>query len=414
LCGMTGTAKTEEAELRQVYGMNVIQIPTNRPVIRQDMPDRIYRTINQKYKAVTIEVKEKHTKGQPVLIGTTSILQSEKVAKYLAEENLPYELLNAKTVEQENEFIAKAGQYGRITIATNMAGRGTDILLGEGVPELGGLHVIGTERHESRRVDNQLKGRSGRQGDPGSSQFIISMEDDMFRRFAKEELEKLLPSLKTDDTGLIQNTKAKEFVDRVQRIVEGSNFSMREYNLKLDDVINEQRRVVYHLRNSILEQSDRISIVIPRIENAMSNLIHQYCQEGTIPEKWDLEGLKVELGRILIDEDIQFPNEHFDLEEIQNIVSDLLSRHITKVLSYSDKEELQFALKEYLTFSIDQNWIKHLEKMSRLKEGIGMRHYQQEDPMRLYQHDGLELFEQMYAQISKEMSIYLTELIKNI
>ncbi|HYK74658.1 MAG TPA: accessory Sec system translocase SecA2, partial [Pseudoneobacillus sp.] len=361
LCGMTGTAKTEENELLQVYGMNVIQIPTNKPVIRDDMQDLIFQTKDQKYRVVTNQVKERHLKGQPVLVGTTSILQSEKVADYLAKENLSFELLNAKTVEQEVRLISQAGQKGKITIATNMAGRGTDIQLGEGVAELGGLHVIGTERHESRRVDNQLKGRAGRQGDTGSSQFIISLEDDMFRRFAKEELEKLMPSLSADETGLIQNKKAKEFVDRVQRIVEGSNFSFREYNLKLDDVINEQRTVVYHLRNKILEQNDRISIVIPLIEPTAMHLISKYCPEEEIPEKWSLQQLKVELDSILLDKEINFPTDHYELNDIQEIVSKNVEEHIEVLNTYLDNEELQHSLKQLMTYIIDHNWIKHLE-----------------------------------------------------
>jgi preprotein translocase subunit SecA len=412
LCGMTGTAKTEENEIRQVYGMTVVQIPTNKPVIREDLPDRIFQTIDQKYAAVTNEVIERHQKGQPVLIGTSSILQSEKVAGYLKNKNLPFELLNAKTVEQENELIAKAGQLGRITIATNMAGRGTDITLGEGVPELGGLHVIGTERHESRRVDNQLKGRSGRQGDPGSSQFIISLEDDMFRRFAKEELEKLNQTITANETGLIQSTKAKDFVDRVQRIVEGANFSMREYNLKLDDVINEQRNVVYHLRNKILEQSDRISIIIPLIEATSSNLIKKYCSIDVIPEQWSLAELKAELELIFLNQEIQFPKDQYELDDIEKLVIGSTNDHIEKIKTYIENEELQFSLKQLMAHIIDHNWIKHLESMTRLKEGIGMRHYQQEDPMRLYQQEGLQLFEYMYEQLSKEMSIQLTALIR--
>jgi preprotein translocase subunit SecA len=414
ICGMTGTAKTEESEIRQVYGINVVQIPTNKPVVRHDQTDQIYETKHQKYVAVTNDVKERHLKGQPVLIGTTSILQSEKVAEYLEKENLPFELLNAKTVEQEVRLISQAGQKGRITIATNMAGRGTDITLGEGIAELGGLHVIGTERHESRRVDNQLKGRAGRQGDPGSSQFIIALEDDMFRRFAKEELEKLMPNLTAEETGLIKNKKAKEFVDRVQRIVEGSNFSMREYNLKLDDVINQQRNVVYHLRNHILEQSERISIMIPKLHDTAENLVRKYCSEEVIPEQWSLSDLKAELDGILLNTEIQFPKEQYALEDIQKVVMTSIQEHIDMVQAFSVNEELQHALKAVMTFIIDQNWVKHLENMTRLKEGIGMRHYQQEDPMRLYEKEGLELFEQMYAQLSKEMCIHLTALIKQL
>ena len=253
LCGMTGTAKTQEKEFREVYGMEVIQIPTNRPRARIDSPDQVYKTIDQKYKAMAKEVAERHKKGQPVLVGTTSILQSEKVVEYLDEYKLTYNLLNAKSVEQEVDLISLAGQLGQITVATNMAGRGTDIVLGEGVEEIGGLFVLGTEKHESRRIDNQLRGRSGRQGDHGESRFFLSLEDDMFKRFAKEELEKFLKKVTTNEDGLVQNPEVDELTERTQRIVEGAHYSMREYNLKLDDVINDQREVVYSLRNNVLE-----------------------------------------------------------------------------------------------------------------------------------------------------------------
>ncbi|WP_421052532.1 accessory Sec system translocase SecA2, partial [Lysinibacillus capsici] len=256
LSGMTGTAKTQEKEIREVYGMEVVQIPTNRPRQRIDQPDLIFNTQEAKYKYVTAEVKKRHEKGQPILIGTTSILQSETVADYLKKEKLTFQLLNAKTVEQEVELISQAGQKGRITVATNMAGRGTDIMLGEDVHELGGLYVIGTEKHESRRVDNQLRGRSGRQGDVGESRFILSIEDDMFRRYAKEEVEKFSAKMIVDDQGIIQNKEVQELIDRTQRIVEGSQYGMREYNLKLDDVINDQRTVLYGLRDKILAGED--------------------------------------------------------------------------------------------------------------------------------------------------------------
>lgn len=409
--GMTGTAKTEESEFRQVYGMDVIQIPTNKPVIREDLTDLVFETKDQKYTAVTKEVKERHAKGQPVLIGTTSILQSEKVAEYLAKENLQFELLNAKTVEQEVRLISQAGQPGRITIATNMAGRGTDILLGEGVAELGGLHVIGTERHESRRVDNQLKGRSGRQGDLGSSQFLISIEDDMFRRFAQEDLEKLKPTVETDAAGRIQNKKITEFVNRTQRIVEGANFSMREYNLKLDDVINEQRNVIYTLRNRVLEEEDQISIILPLVDKTVDNLIDKYCIEDEIPENWPLKELKEELDQFLPGVTMEFPDENFDRRDIAKIAVERVAEFKEKVDGFRSNLQLQAALRSSNTFVIDRNWIRHLENMSRLKEGIGMRHYQQEDPMRLYQKEGLELFEMAYYKISKEICIQTAQLM---
>lgn len=409
--GMTGTAKTEESEFRQVYGMDVIQIPTNKPVIREDLTDLVFETKDQKYTAVTKEVKERHAKGQPVLIGTTSILQSEKVAEYLAKENLQFELLNAKTVEQEVRLISQAGQPGRITIATNMAGRGTDILLGEGVAELGGLHVIGTERHESRRVDNQLKGRSGRQGDRGSSQFLISIEDDMFRRFAQEDLEKLKPTVETDAAGLIQNKKITEFVNRTQRIVEGANFSMREYNLKLDDVINEQRNVIYTLRNRVLEEEDQISIILPLVDKTVDNLIDKYCIEDEIPENWPMKELKEELDQFLPGVTMEFPDENFDRRDVAKIAVERVTEYKEKVDGFRSNLQLQAALRSSNTFVIDRNWIRHLENMSRLKEGIGMRHYQQEDPMRLYQKEGLELFEMAYYKISKEICIQTAQLM---
>lgn len=412
MCGMTGTAKTEESEFRHVYGMNVIQIPTNKPVIRKDLPDQVFNTVHDKYTAAVKQVIERHKKGQPVLIGTTSILQSEKVAKYLDKENLPYELLNAKTVEQEVELISQAGHKGKITIATNMAGRGTDILLGEGVAELGGLHVIGTEKHESRRVDNQLKGRAGRQGDPGSSQFFISLEDDMFRRFAKEELEKLIPTINTNNEGLVQNKKIDEFVSRTQRIVEGANFSMREYNLKLDDVINEQRNVIYHIRNRVLDQTDRVPVVLPLLETYSNSLLSKYIPEDIDPEYWDLTGLNIELKDIFLNGST-IHDEGLSHKKIKEKISHEIKTFSQVAEKYSNNPEMQHTLKQIILMAIDKNWIKHLENMTRLKEGIGMRHYQQEDPMRLYQKEGLELFEQMYEILSKEIAIQLSKLIQH-
>ena len=261
LSGMTGTAKTQEKEFRDVYGMEVIQVPTNNPRARIDLPDRVFQTADQKYKEVARQVVELHKKGQPVLVGTTSILQSEAVADYLKAENLEFQLLNAKSVEQEVHLISQAGQLNHITVATNMAGRGTDIVLGEGVASIGGLHVIGTEKHESRRIDNQLRGRSGRQGDPGSTEFIISLEDDMFKRFAKEDVEKFMKKISTNKDGEIANKEVHELTARTQRIVEGSHFSMREYNLKLDDVINDQRKIVYDLRNRVLNGNENTHLL---------------------------------------------------------------------------------------------------------------------------------------------------------
>lgn len=411
LSGMTGTAKTEEKEFEQVYGMSVIQIPTNKPKQRIDLEDKVFHSTHDKYTAVVKEVKERHQKGQPVLVGTTSILQSEKVAKYLDEAGLHYELLNAKSVEQEVQLISLAGQKGQITIATNMAGRGTDILLGEGVSELGGLHVLGTERHESRRIDNQLKGRSGRQGDPGSTQFFISLEDDMFRRFAKDDLEKLQKSIKTDELGMIQYKKIHEFVDRVQRIVEGANFSMREYNLKLDDVINEQRRIIYTLRNRILEQDDRISLIIPMIKDAVAKEIDAVCMEDSLPEDWSSGKLLDSLKTLLPGKEVVFPTIITEKTEVEDAVRPALDEYIIALEKEIENADLQNALKILITSIIDTQWIQHLESMQRLKEGIGLRYYQQEDPMRIYQREGLELFTISFQRIQKDAAVQLASIL---
>ncbi|NNU96421.1 accessory Sec system translocase SecA2 [Anoxybacillus sp. EFIL] len=409
LSGMTGTAKTEEKEFQTLYGMDVVQIPTNRPVIRQDLPDRVFATVEAKYKAVAKEAKRVHATGQPMLIGTTSILQSEKVAQYLAEEGLPFQLLNAKSVEQEVELISRAGQKGQITIATNMAGRGTDIMLGEGVAELSGLYVLGTERHESRRIDNQLKGRAGRQGDPGRSQFFISLEDDMFRRFAKEELEKLKKSLQVNEEGEVLNKDVHEFVNRVQRICEGSNFSVREYNLKLDDVLNEQRRTIYTLRNRVLEQEDAVTIVASMIPAFLEREMAYTCPEDVIPEQWDLARL-AETIHLVTNEQVTFTGV-VERKEVETIVQQAISAWKRRLETLQYTKEHQQALKRAMLSLIDFHWTKHLEAMELLKEGIGLRYYGQEDPMRQYAKEGLELFIVMYHRLEKDVSQQLAQLI---
>ncbi|NSL53247.1 accessory Sec system translocase SecA2 [Calidifontibacillus erzurumensis] len=410
LSGMTGTAKTEEKEFNYTYGMEVVQIPTNKPVIRVDMPDRVYITKDAKYKAMVKEIKERHEKGQPILVGTTSIIQSEQVAEYLDKEKLPYELLNAKTVEQEVRLISLAGQKGHITIATNMAGRGTDIMLGEGVAELGGLFVLGTEKHESRRIDNQLRGRSGRQGDPGASQFFISIEDELFRRFASEELEKLKPKLQTNEDGLILNKNIHEFVERTQRICEGSNFAIREYNLKLDDIVNDQRKVIYHLRNKALEQEDILSIVLEMIPRYCHYLIDKYCDKELVPEEWPLDKLVNELNQLIVDPKIQLPEEIEDLEHVHASVASFVEQYLEKLEILKDNTNIQEVLRRILIMTIDRHWVNHLESMTRLREGIGLRHYQQEDPLRLYQNEGLEVFNRTFSLIDRDTSIQLARL----
>lgn len=413
LSGMTGTAKTQEKEFLEVYGMQVVQIPTNRPKIRIDQPDLIFNTKDAKYKHVVKEALERHKKGQPILIGTTSILQSEEVAKYLNQANLPYQLLNAKTVEQEVELISQAGQKGRITVATNMAGRGTDIVLGEGVAELGGLYVIGTEKHESRRVDNQLRGRSGRQGDPGESRFILSIEDDMFRRFAKEDVEKFKKKMIVNEEGRIMNKDVNEIIDRTQRIVEGAHFSMREYNLKLDDVINDQRRVIYSLRDKILKGENLMDLLKKMVIDTVDFAVHENAPEELDVREWNHDEMEKAVNSLFltpVSVNRLEPKVKRIMESMQPSIDELLEF----LDSFKENETVMEVIPQVMLNFIDRMWIRHLEQMTHLKEGIGLRRFQQEDPMRIYQREGLELFGKNYQELRRGIVEELVIFMKNL
>ncbi|SFK18129.1 protein translocase subunit secA [Halobacillus dabanensis] len=412
LSGMTGTAKTEEKEFQTVYGMDVIQVPTNKPILREDRPDKVFLNKEQKYEELVREVAAVHQTGQPILIGTSSILQSDKAAEYLDEAGFSYELLNAKSIEQEVRLISLAGQKGTITIATNMAGRGTDIMLGEGVQELGGLHVIGTERHESRRIDNQLKGRSGRQGDPGSSQFIISLEDDMIERFAKVERDRKLKSIKTDDNGQVLNKDFHKFIDTVQKISEGSNYNIREFTLKLDDVINDQRKVIYELRDRILQEKNTIELVSPMVTDYLQSEIDRYCPETVVPENWPLEHLEEELRRGIpfVQESGLSEGSYESKEDLEEKLAPFVDHYLGELKKFEMDTVLQTRWKQGAVTALDQLWVRHLEMMNRLKEGIGIRQYQQEDPIRLYEKDGLDIFQHNFTQIKKELVILMAKL----
>ncbi|MCM3088112.1 accessory Sec system translocase SecA2 [Bhargavaea ginsengi] len=400
LCGMTGTAKTQEKEFRSVYGMEVIQVPTNRPKQRIDQPDRVYMTTHDKYEAVALEVKERHATGQPILVGTTSILQSEAVAEYLDKHNLPYHLLNAKSVEQEIQLIADAGQYGTITVATNMAGRGTDIQLGEGSAEAGGLYVIGTEKHESRRIDNQLRGRSGRQGDPGESRFFISLEDDMYRRFAKDDTEKFKKNIKTDDVGLILNNSVHELTERTQRIVEGAHFSQREYNLKLDDVINDQRKVVFGFRNQALDGNRLPELLDKLIDDTIDFEIEEHAPQQGASGDWNLKQLETVLASLLPDSPAIDP-ETSRQKELHSSLEGPVTDAKEQLNELLQDEQYSTAAKRLILSRVDTMWVRHLEAMTRMKEGIGLRRYQQEDPMRIYQREGLHLFAKHFQEMRR-------------
>ena len=413
LSGMTGTAKTQQKEFREVYGMDVVEVPTNHPRARIDLLDRVFQTMDHKYKIVAEEAAERHQTGQPVLIGTTSILQSEAVAAYLKEKNLDFQLLNAKSMEQEVYLISQAGQLNQITVATNMAGRGTDIVLGDGVAELGGLHVIGTEKHENRRIDNQLRGRSGRQGDPGSSQFILSLEDDMFKRFAKEDVEKFEKKMKTDKLGEITNKEIHELTDRTQRIVEGSHFSMREYNLKLDDVINEQRKIVYGLRNRVLTGQENLELVHGMVRDAADYVISETLPEDDDIQLVHLVSIKQDLQHLL-GEPISVPEKASKRKEIDVAVEPYLESISALILAGQDDEKVLRTIQLVMQTQIDAMWVKHLESMAHLKEGIGLRSYQQEDPMRIYQKEGLELFAANFQNLRYSIASEILGFLRNL
>jgi preprotein translocase subunit SecA len=410
LSGMTGTAKTEEKEFEQLYGMTVVQIPTNNPIIRRDLTDQIFLTTEAKYNAVASKVKELHLKGQPVLIGTTSILQSEAVSEYLSGANLKHNVLNAKSVEQEVSLISLAGQKGMITVATNMAGRGTDIMLGDGVKELGGLYVIGTERHESRRIDNQLKGRSGRQGDPGTSEFFISLEDEMFHRFAKDDLEKIMKTIKTNDLQQVTSKKVHEFVNRVQRICEGSNFSVREYNLKLDDVLNIQRNTIYDLRNNLIDSKDISSIITHMITSYIHEELEQCCPEDEKENTWKVNTLENKMLKALPFSTLSLSGEE-DHNELKTKIESALDHYLKEVNEQLTSESFINRVKGFLLSVTDSHWLENIDAMERLKEGIGLRSFSQEDPMRQYAREGLEMFSHMHFELRRDVSQQLGELM---
>ncbi|WP_163539771.1 accessory Sec system translocase SecA2 [Gracilibacillus sp. YIM 98692] len=406
--GMTGTAKTEESEFQKVYGMDVISIPTNKPVIRDDQEDMIFWAKEDKYKYLVDEVKTRHEKGQPILIGTTSIIQSETVASYLDKAGLDYHLLNAKSVEKEVQLISLAGQKGQITIATNMAGRGTDIMLGEGVAELGGLHVIGTERHESRRIDNQLKGRAGRQGDPGSSQFIISFEDELVKRFGQDVMERQEEKIETNDLGLILNKQAHEWIDTIQKISEGGHYQFREFNFQLEEVVNDQRKVIYQLRDQLLTTDEVKETIGTYIDEVIEQQIERYIDPELLPNEWNMKGLLGWLDEALF---VHVPQDrHFeDYEELKGFVQEQVAEHKEIYAELGDHPKVEEQIRKGALMFIDQNWTSHLEEMGRLKDGISMRSYQQEDPIQIYKKEGYVLFEWMFNQTKMQIHMHYVQ-----
>lgn len=408
LAGMTGTAKTEEEEFRDIYNMYVIEIPTNQPVIRKDYGDLIFATQKGKYKAIVEEIKERHTEGQPVLVGTVAVETSELISSLLQKEHIPHEVLNAKNNAREAEIIANAGQKGAVTIATNMAGRGTDIKLGDGVRELGGLCVIGTERHESRRIDNQLRGRSGRQGDPGFSQFCVSFEDDLMVRFGTDRAKVLLQKVGFDDDVSIRNKMLSNSIESAQKRVEGNNFDIRKTLLEYDDVINQQRELIYERRNEILDSETIHETVLKTLHDFITTLVEKHYDERN-----ELTGQ--DLNEILEVVNEQIRDHKISLDELENLKNDEIINTIANTLIHEYEKKIEDVPMEIINeFEkaialrvIDMHWMEHINTMSLLREGIHLRSYAQDNPLRAYTNEGFELFDDMLDVIEKETSIYL-------
>ncbi len=410
LSGMTGTAKTEEKEFNDIYGLEVIPIPPNRPLIRVDLPDLIFKSKAAKYRAVVRNAVERHQTGQPILIGTTSITQSEELSDMLLRAGVPHKVLNAKHHEQEAEIVANAGQMGMVTIATNMAGRGTDITLGEGVPELGGLAILGTERHESRRIDNQLRGRSGRQGDPGSSQFFLSLEDDLMRIFGADNISGIMDKLGMEEDEPIEHSLITKSIERAQKKVEDHNYNIRKYILEYDDVMNQQREVLYEQRRRILRNESLRDTINEMIDKLVTEAVDTYADEKLYPEEWDYEGLHKHLSQYFL------TSELMSTEEMEEYTRQELDERLHEIAhsEYQDRVDLlgeaMFGQleKAIMLRVVDSKWMEHLDNMDMLREGIGLRAYGQKNPLVEYKFEAYDMFQHMIESIQDEtiMALY--------
>lgn len=409
LAGMTGTAKTEEEEFRNIYNMNVVVIPTNKPVIREDRPDLIYATMEGKFRAVVEDIAERHKKGQPVLVGTVAIETSEYISKLLQKKGIRHNVLNAKNHEREAEIIAQAGQRGAVTIATNMAGRGTDIKLGEGVRELGGLAVIGTERHESRRIDNQLRGRSGRQGDPGVTQFYLSMEDELMRRFGSDNMKAMMERLGMDDSQPIQSKMVSKAVESAQKRVEGNNFDARKQLLQYDDVLRQQREIIYKQRDEVLESENLREIVEGMIQSVIERNVEAYAPSHEDQDEWNLQGIiDFVNGNLLQEGDITINDiRGKEPEEISELIFSKVKERYDEKEELLGPEQMREFEKVIVLRAVDSKWMDHIDAMEQLRQGIHLRAYGQIDPLREYQSEGYAMFESMVASIEEEVAKYI-------
>ena len=409
LSGMTGTALTEEMEFREIYGLDVILIPTHKTVQRIDHPDVIYKTVRGKYNAIVEDIAESYKKGQPVLVGTVSIEKSEELSAFLKKKGVPHQVLNAKYHEKEAEIVAHAGEQGMVTIATNMAGRGTDIKLGEGVDNLGGLKIIGTERHESRRIDNQLRGRSGRQGDPGSSRFYISLEDDLMRIFGSERLQGIVDKLGLGEDEAIESKMVTKAIENAQKKVEGNNFDIRKTLLGYDDVMNKQREIIYKQRAQVLEGQTIKAEVEDMLKDVVYSAVDSHITGVEENFKDDLKNL------INFMEDLFVPHKSVTLEELEALANDeIKEKYLSKAMEiYSSKEatfgeeQMREIERVVLLRVVDTKWMDHIDSMDHLKQGIGLRAYRQQDPVQAYQFEGSAMFEEMIYNIKLDTIRFL-------
>ena len=405
-CGMTGTALTEEREFRNIYGMDVVEIPTNKPIARIDHQDAVYKTKKEKYKAVCDEVEETYKKGQPVLVGTVNIDTSELLSGMLKRRGIPHNVLNAKYHELEAQIVAGAGVHGSVTIATNMAGRGTDIKLDEESRKLGGLKIIGTERHESRRIDNQLRGRSGRQGDPGESRFYISLEDDLMRLFGSEKIMSMFNALGVQDGEQIEHKMLTSAIEKAQKKIEGNNYGIRENVLKYDEVMNEQREIIYKERRQVLDGESMKDVILKMIRDIVSQDVDSPITDEQAPEDWDFTQLNIELRSI-----IPLTEYMPSADETKNMKKAALKETLTEMAlqAYSDKESefpdpesMREAERVVLLKTIDRKWMDHIDDMDQLRQGIGLQAYAQRDPLNEYKMAGYDMFNEMMASIRED------------
>ena len=409
LAGMTGTAKTEEDEFNKIYKLDVYVIPTNKPAIRKDLPDVIYKTKNAKYRAVVREVKKRHATGQPILVGTTSINQSEILSQLLNKENIVHNVLNAKYHEKEAEIIKNAGQRDMVTIATNMAGRGTDIKLGEGVADLGGLMIIGTERHESRRIDNQLRGRAARQGDTGTTQFFLSLEDDLMRIFGSENISRFMDKLGMDEDEPITANMITRSIEKAQKKVESHNFEIRKYVLEYDDVMNQQREVLYNQRRQVLTADDLKDTIMGMVDDIILSELDKYADEKLYPEEWDFAGLLAQMQQYFV------PKHAVTVEELENMSRIEVQEKLKQIAVdlYNERfnefgeETMKELEKAVMLRVVDSKWMDHLDAMDALKEGINLRAYGQKNPLVEYKFEAYEMFSEMVESIKRTVITFL-------